>query len=89
MFICSGCEQQAPDEQLQYTLIHHTRVSHPSSWVFLRRFHSRECLTQFLERLARHADRYILTDLTGPTPVEYEAAVPREILQRLRVPAAK
>lgn len=87
MFICGGCERQAPDEQLKYTVIHYSRVSHPNAHFFLRRFDSTDCLFQFLQRLARHADRQIVTDLTGPELVEYGPARPGELLAQLRAGA--
>ncbi|MCG0238870.1 MAG: hypothetical protein L6E13_06405 [Firmicutes bacterium] len=83
MFVCSGCQQHARDEDLRFTLLHHSRANHPSKELFFRRFDSRDCLVQFLDRLERHADRYILTDLTGPEPVEYGPALPRELKERL------
>lgn len=83
MFVCSGCEQQYEDQALKYTLLHHSRVSHPAREMFLRRFHSAGCLESFLHRLERHADRYILTDLTGPEPVTLGPALPGDLRQQL------
>lgn len=83
MFVCSGCEQQYEDHELQYTLLHHSRANHPAREMFLRRFHSAACLESFLHRLERHADRYVLTDLTGPEPVTLGPALPGQLRQQL------
>ena len=88
MYICSGCEQQFEDNELKYMLIHHSRVSHPAREMFLRRFHSAACLETFLQRLERHSDRYVLTDLTGPEPVTVGPLLPAELRRRaVRQPA--
>lgn len=83
MFVCGGCEQQYPDSELKYTSIHQGRVGHPNAHIFLRRFHSRECLEMFLRRLERHGGSYIITDLTGAEPRQYGPASPAELRQQI------
>lgn len=84
MFVCSGCEQLWEDADLRYTMLHQSRLQHPATALFLRRFHHRDCLEMFFKRLERHAGLYILTDLTGEHPVEYGPARPAELRDLLQ-----
>lgn len=80
MFMCSQCLEQFEDNQLAYTLILESRLTHPAADMYLLKFCSKAHVQEFLTRIGNQRQRYLLTRKGRGGDKAFAPDFPRELL---------
>lgn len=80
MFMCSHCLEQYEDQDLRYTLILESRLSHPAVDAFWLKFCSKAHVQEFLDRISNQRQKYVLTMVTARGEQKFPADYPLELL---------
>lgn len=89
MFMCKHCLEQYEDQDLAYTLILESRLSHPMADSFLMKFCSRAHLQEFLQLSSGQKMKYVLTQVGSNGEKTFPADYPLELLLQLGSRAAQ
>lgn len=80
MFMCTHCHEQFAVQNLAYTLILESRLSHPAADMFVQKFCSKAHIQAYLKQISYQGQKYVLTQITKNGQQQFPADVPLELL---------